>query len=89
MLVATANVALKFSQDTALAWVTDLESGAPVADVPVIFYNEDFNPVGQATTGPDGLATRRSEAGRPYTTLYASWTPATCSASPCASGPTG
>jgi len=73
MLVATANVALKFSQDTALAWVTDLESGAPVADVPVIFYNEDFNPVGQATTGPDGLAIAAiPKLDDLYTTLYAS-----------------
>ena len=72
MVVATANITLKFSQDTALAWVTDLESGEPVADVPVIFYNANFNPVGQATTDADGLA----EASIPhleslYTTLYA------------------
>ena len=50
------NITLKYSQDTALAWVTDLDSGAPVADVPVIFYNSDFNPIAQVTTDADGLA---------------------------------
>ena len=73
MLVATANIALKFSQDTALAWVTDLESGEPVANVPVIFYNANFNPIGQATTGVDGVA--RAEIPHLsdlYTTVYAS-----------------
>lgn len=73
LLVATANLALKFSQDTALAWVTDLDSGAPVPGVPVIFYNQDFAPIGRAVTGPAGLA----RAAIPhlenlYTTLYAS-----------------
>ena len=38
LLVQSANIALKFSQDTALAWVSDMESGEPVAGVPVIFY---------------------------------------------------
>ena len=73
MLVATANVTLKYSQDTALAWVTDLQSGEPVVGVPVIFYNESFNPVGQTVTDADGLA--RVEIPRLrdlYATLYAS-----------------
>ncbi|MCD4685115.1 MAG: Ig-like domain-containing protein [Anaerolineae bacterium] len=56
LLVQSANITLKFSQDTALAWVTDLDTGQPLADVPVIFYNEEFNPVGTADTDADGLA---------------------------------
>ena len=56
MLVSTVNITLKFSQDTALAWVTDLDSGAPVANVPVIFYNQEFNPIGRVETDADGLA---------------------------------
>jgi uncharacterized protein YfaS (alpha-2-macroglobulin family) len=56
MLVQSANVTLKFSPDTALAWVSDMQSGTPVADVPVIFYNQDFSPVAQARTDADGLA---------------------------------
>ena len=72
MLVASANVALKFSQDTALAWVNDLESGDPVAGVPVLFYNESFNPVGQAVTGDDGLAVIEiPHLSDLYSTMYA------------------
>ncbi|MBN1563509.1 MAG: Ig-like domain-containing protein [Anaerolineae bacterium] len=56
MLVQSANITLKFSQDTALAWVTDLQSGDPIPDLPVIFYNSNFNPVARGTTDADGLA---------------------------------
>ncbi len=56
MIVATANVTLKFSNDTALAWVTDLETGAPVAGAPVSFHDRDFNMVASGVTDADGLA---------------------------------
>ncbi len=38
MLIATDNVTLKVSQHEALAWVTDLKSGQPAADLTVQFY---------------------------------------------------
>ncbi|GAB4407588.1 MAG: hypothetical protein Kow00106_00470 [Anaerolineae bacterium] len=73
LLVQSVNITLKFSQDTALAWVTDLQSGDPVAGAPVIFYNRDFNPIARALTGPDGLATATIPRLQDlYTTLYAS-----------------
>ncbi len=72
MLVQSANITLKFSQDTALAWLTDLDSGEPLADVPVIFYNENFSPVARVTTGADGLAVASIPHLQDlYTTLYA------------------
>ncbi len=72
LVVQSANVMLKFSAKTALAWVTDMQSGAPVADVAVQFYDEDFRPLGQAMTDADGLATLPiGPLDNLYTTLYA------------------
>lgn len=56
MIVATANVTFKYSSDTALAWVTDLESGEPVVGVQVAFYDRLFNEVARSVTDADGLA---------------------------------
>ncbi|MBN2471904.1 MAG: Ig-like domain-containing protein, partial [Anaerolineae bacterium] len=56
MVVATANVTFKFSSDSALAWVTDLETGVPVAGVPVVFYDAAFDQVASSVTDADGLA---------------------------------
>ncbi|NDJ75176.1 MAG: SH3 domain-containing protein, partial [Chloroflexi bacterium] len=72
LVVATDNITLKFSQDTALAWVTSLDTGEPVEGVRVIFYNEDFNPVGQAITDADGLAVAQiPHLSDLYTTMFA------------------
>ncbi len=56
MVVATANVTFKYSSDSALVWVTDLETGEPVAGVPVVFYDRAFNGVASSVTDADGLA---------------------------------
>ncbi len=72
LLVQSVNLSLKFSQDSALAWVTHMESGAPVAGVPVIFYNADYNPVARAVTDADGLAVVEiPHLSDLYTTMYA------------------
>ncbi|GAB4569244.1 MAG: hypothetical protein Kow0077_01450 [Anaerolineae bacterium] len=57
MIVATANVSLKFSTDTVMAWVTDLQTGAPVVGVPVQFYDRNFVEIARGITDADGLAT--------------------------------
>ncbi|HUH96086.1 MAG TPA: Ig-like domain-containing protein [Anaerolineales bacterium] len=55
-IVATDNITLKTTASEGLAWVTDLESGQPQADVPVSFYDQDFHQVGTTTaTDPNGL----------------------------------
>ena len=55
-IVATDNITFKATPTEALAWVTDLESGAPQKDVPVTFYNDKFAEIGKTITNADGLA---------------------------------
>jgi uncharacterized protein YfaS (alpha-2-macroglobulin family) len=60
MLVATANVMVKVGTQQALAWVTDLQSGQPLANVDVQFYvvNKNAKPLGSPIkTDGNGLAT--------------------------------
>ena len=54
--VATDNITLKGTPTEGLAWVTDLESGAPQAGVNVTFYDTDWKQLGSTTTDKDGLA---------------------------------
>jgi len=56
LIVATANLTLKTTPAEALVWLTDLESGQPVANVPITVYDEMFNNIGQGTSDSDGLA---------------------------------
>jgi hypothetical protein len=57
MLVGTANVTLKVSPKLATAWVTDLQSGQPVAGVNVQFYVSNGNPIGSPVkTDANGIA---------------------------------
>jgi hypothetical protein len=55
-IVATDNITFKATPTEALAWVTDLESGNPQMDLPVIFYNREFEEVGWGLTDDDGVA---------------------------------
>ena len=55
-IVAPDNLTLKTSQSEALAWLVDQETGKPVPNVPVVFYNDKMAVVGQAQTDADGLA---------------------------------
>ena len=55
-IVATDNITLKTTSTEASAWVTDLESGKPQADVSVTFYDINSNKVGTATTDKNGIA---------------------------------
>ena len=55
-IVATDNVTLKTSASEASAWVVDLESGKPQADVLVKFYDQNLRQVGETTTDQNGIA---------------------------------
>ena len=55
-IVAPDNLTLKASQSEALAWLVDQESGKPVPNAAVVFYNDKMSVVGQAQTDADGLA---------------------------------
>ena len=58
VLVATANLTLKTTATEAMIWLTDLNSGQPLASVPVAFYDENFNLIFRDTTDNDGLIYR-------------------------------
>jgi len=56
MVVSKFNLTLKTSQHGALVWATDLQSGQPVPNLEVAFYNSDDRKVGAVRTGEDGIA---------------------------------
>jgi uncharacterized protein YfaS (alpha-2-macroglobulin family) len=55
LVVASANLTFKTTATEALAWVTDLQSGEPLPDVPLTIYDQGFRPVGRGVTDADGL----------------------------------
>jgi len=56
VVVGDANLMLKTSPREALAWVTALDSGAPLAGLPVRLYDQEtLRLVGQGRTDADGL----------------------------------
>jgi hypothetical protein len=59
-VVATANITLKRSAGQVLAWVTDMESGDPVPDASVQFYDADFRLLAIVRTDADGIAVLNS-----------------------------
>ncbi|MBI3161220.1 MAG: Ig-like domain-containing protein, partial [Chloroflexi bacterium] len=55
-IVATDNITFKATPTEGLAWVTDLESGAPQKNLAVTFYNDKFQPIGTVNTDENGIA---------------------------------
>jgi uncharacterized protein YfaS (alpha-2-macroglobulin family) len=55
LIVTNLHVTLKQGEREALAWVTDLNSGQPVASAPVSFRDKAFAEVNKGATGADGL----------------------------------
>lgn len=58
ILLANANVTLKTTPTEALIWVTELDTGRPLAGVPVVFYDENFNELFRADSDENGLIYR-------------------------------
>src|SRR5574341_1667895 len=54
MIVANANLTYKVSFTEVFAWLTDLQTGQPIAGAPVTFYNQNFGVLAEGVTGPDG-----------------------------------
>lgn len=72
MVVATVNITLKFSPDQAMAWVTDLQTGEPVANQEVTFYGHSRTEIGRLTTDENGIALLKiPHLDSLYTDLYA------------------
>lgn len=55
-VVATDSLTFKASENEALAWLTDLQTGKPASNVPLVFYDEYFHELGRVKTDRDGLA---------------------------------
>jgi uncharacterized protein YfaS (alpha-2-macroglobulin family) len=55
LVVATANLTIKYTQSEVLVWLTDLTSGKPVGGTSITVYNGDFAPIGQGVTDENGL----------------------------------
>ncbi|MCP4425318.1 MAG: hypothetical protein GY803_12555 [Chloroflexi bacterium] len=58
LVVATANLTLKTTATEAMIWATDLNSGEPLAGVPIAFYDKNFNLIFREMTDSDGLIYR-------------------------------
>jgi alpha-2-macroglobulin len=56
LLVASANVTFKTTSTGGLAWVTDLTSGQPLANVSLAVHDKNYEILDQATTDEYGLA---------------------------------
>lgn len=72
MIVTNANLTMKFSPDQTLVWATDMQTGLPIANVPVTIYGNDFGQIAKGTTNSDGLMvvdTPRIDSL--YSTIYA------------------
>ena len=55
LVISPINLTVKAAADQALVWATDLVSGQPVADLPIIVVDGDNEPVASGTTDADGL----------------------------------
>ncbi len=82
MIVGSTNVILKSAEREALVWVTDLNTGRPVANTPVTVYDEYFIPLASGQTDSDGTfktqweiprdswRTLSAAAGQPATQVF-------------------
>lgn len=56
LAVSQYNVTLKTWTDEVMAWVTDLRTGRPAANISLTFYTYDGRDLGSATSGTNGIA---------------------------------
>ena len=72
LVVTNQHVALKQGEYEALAWVTDLTSGQPVAGAPVTFYDRAFTPLAAGQTDEAGKVIVQYDRPMPlYEAFYA------------------
>ena len=65
-MVSTDSLTLKTTPTEALVWLTDLETGTPTSNVPVVIYDNKFTEIGRSKTGNNGLAYLDGIAGAWY-----------------------
>ena len=56
LVVATANITTKRTPAGLLVWVTDIESGEPLAHTPLTIYDYELNIYAEVETDEDGIA---------------------------------
>ncbi|MCS7056684.1 MAG: MG2 domain-containing protein [Thermoflexales bacterium] len=75
LIVTNLHIGLKRGDREGLAWVTNLNTGAPLSGVPVSFRDHTFAEIASTTTGSGEEAGQAfvtfPESYRPYNTLYA------------------
>ncbi|MCC7357984.1 MAG: Ig-like domain-containing protein [Anaerolineales bacterium] len=73
LVVSGANLTLKLAFKEALVWATDLNSGAPLGNLPVTLYDANFNQLAGGVTTPDGIFRADLAEARPdlWTQVYA------------------
>jgi alpha-2-macroglobulin len=55
LVVATANLTMKYAVDKVVVWATDTQSGLPIAGQTITLYNQFFNEVNSGVTDENGL----------------------------------
>ncbi|NLD73714.1 MAG: hypothetical protein GX649_13490, partial [Chloroflexi bacterium] len=70
MVVTGRNVAIKSVVGETLAWVTDLQSGQPVEDAPLMIYGGTGGLLAEATTDAEGIAEVEHAGQEPWESLY-------------------
>src|SRR5262249_20271478 len=57
LVVANANLTLKYSPDNLTVWATDVNTGEPIPNAPIQIYDASLNVIASGTTDADGLVT--------------------------------
>lgn len=55
LVVGNANLTTKMSIDGVVVWATDVQTGAPIPNAPIIIYDNGYREIGRGTTDTDGL----------------------------------
>jgi len=70
MVVTRLNAVLKTTTDSALIWLTDLESGEPIAGQSVTLHDQYGERLASATSDEDGVATLTFKEQEAWSALY-------------------
>jgi len=55
LVVSTAVLTMKSAIDSVTVWATDVQSGEPIANAPIVVYDTDYNVIAEGMTDADGL----------------------------------
>ncbi len=56
MVVANANLVMKMTNEALLVWALDVQTGLPLANVPIDIYGRGLDPIASGVTDEEGLA---------------------------------